>query len=352
MFQELINNTATQFNLSDASVSSLLRGLLALMTSERWGGIDGFVDQFREAGLSHVIGSWVGGKEGRALTASQVESALGASGLDGLAAGSGLSREAVTSVLTFLLPRLIGLLTPDGVLPSSHALRSEFSGYIAGSAGLPAGPRVAHKAEGRSSHWMSSSAAAVLAAALAAFFWMRAPAGTANLQLTDSNNHSSITSSGGIRDGATLTSTPLGNVSADAARVAPDPALSAIGTSGAPTGETIQAMNLAIINFPSGSAELPADTLQIIEASAEAITRAPPGAIIEIGGHTDNIGDPASNLALSQARADVVKGALVNAGVPALMLSTRGYGDTRPRATNDTEFGRFQNRRIEYTVVQ
>jgi outer membrane protein OmpA-like peptidoglycan-associated protein len=321
------------------------------MTSERWGGIDGFIDQFREAGLDQVIGSWIGGKEGRALTPSQVESALGASGLDGLAARSGLSREAVTSVLTFLLPRLIALLTPDGVLPSSHSLRSQFSGYIAGSAGLPAAPRVEHRAGGRSSHWTLGAAAAVLAA-LAGFLWMGAPAGTVNPQLTVSNNDSRITSSGGIRDGATLTSTPLGNVPADAARVAGDRAPSAIGTSGAPADEPVQAMNLAIINFPSGSAELPADTLESIEASAEAIRRAPPGSTIEIGGHTDNIGDPASNLALSQARADVVKGALVSDGVPALMLSTRGYGDTRPRAPNDTEFGRFQNRRNEYTVVQ
>ena len=211
MFQQLINSTATQFNLSDASVSSLLRGLLALMTSERWGGIDGFVDQFREAGLDHVIGSWVGGKEGRALTSSQVESALGASGLDGLAARSGLSRAAVTSVLTFMLPRLIGLLTPDGVLPSSHALRSDFSGYIAGSAELPVVPRVEHRAEARSWHRLSWAAAVVLAA-IAAFFWMRAPAGTVDPQLTLSNNDGRIVYSGGVRDGDT--SIPLG----DAAR--------------------------------------------------------------------------------------------------------------------------------------
>ena len=350
MFQELINNTSTQFDLSEDSVSSLLRGLLALMTSERWGGLDGFIEQFHEAGLDDVIGSWVGGKEGRPLTPSQVESALGASGLDGLAARSGLSREAVTSVLTFLLPRLIGLLTPDGELPSSHVLRSQFSGYIAGSSGLPAAPRVEHRAKGRNGSW--SWAAAAVLAAVAAFLWIRVPAGTFNPQVTVSNNDGRITSSGGIRDGATLTSTPSGNVPADAARVSGDRTLSAIGTSGAPAGEPVQAINLAIINFPSGSAELPADTLAIIEASAEAIRRAPPGSTIEIGGHTDNIGDPASNLALSQARADVVKGALVSAGVPALMLSTRGYGDTMPRAPNDTEFGRFQNRRIEYTVVQ
>jgi outer membrane protein OmpA-like peptidoglycan-associated protein len=110
-------------------------------------------------------------------------------------------------------------------------------------------------------------------------------------------------------------------------------------------------MNLAIINFPSGSSEIPADNMEIIRRGAEAIRRAPGGSTIEIRGHTDSTGDPARNLALSQARADAVKAAFVAAGVPASMLVANGYGDTRPRATNDTEFGRFQNRRIEYAAA-
>jgi outer membrane protein OmpA-like peptidoglycan-associated protein len=127
-------------------------------------------------------------------------------------------------------------------------------------------------------------------------------------------------------------------------------ALAALGTSGVAAPALVDAMNLAIINFPSGSAEIPSDSLNVIRTSAEAIKRAPAGTKIEIAGHTDNTGDAASNMRLSQARSDAVKNAFVAAGVNAGMLTTVGYGDNKPRATNETEYGRFQNRRIEYAL--
>ena len=57
-------------------------------------------------------------------------------------------------------------------------------------------------------------------------------------------------------------------------------------------------------------------------------------------------------MTLSQRRADAVKNALIADGVSGDVLLTRGYGDTKPRAPNDSEYGRFQNRRIEYSVIQ
>lgn len=71
---------------------------------------------------------------------------------------------------------------------------------------------------------------------------------------------------------------------------------------------------------------------------------------IEIGGHTDSIGKPASNLALSQKRAEAVVRYVVDKGIQAERVSARGYGHTKPLADNDTEEGRHMNRRVELSI--
>ena len=63
---------------------------------------------------------------------------------------------------------------------------------------------------------------------------------------------------------------------------------------------------------------------------------------------TDNVGSAASNLALSEARAVAVKGALVaEFGVDGNRITTKGFGDTKPSVPNTTATGRAQNRRVE-----
>ena len=69
---------------------------------------------------------------------------------------------------------------------------------------------------------------------------------------------------------------------------------------------------------------------------------------LEISGHTDNTGSPDHNAKLSQGRADAVVAALVKSyGVAATRLHAKGYGATKPVATNDNENGRSKNRRVE-----
>jgi outer membrane protein OmpA-like peptidoglycan-associated protein len=73
---------------------------------------------------------------------------------------------------------------------------------------------------------------------------------------------------------------------------------------------------------------------------------------IQVQGHTDNIGSPKENQRLSEARAQAVFDYLVAAGIPAVRLNYKGFGETDPIAPNETEEGRKQNRRTEFIIVQ
>lgn len=117
------------------------------------------------------------------------------------------------------------------------------------------------------------------------------------------------------------------------------------------TEETVAAaVELESIQFASGSAELlPASEITL--AAVAQILNETPGSNVLIEGHTDSDGDPASNLQLSQDRAETVRVFLVEqGGVDADRLTTEGFGDTVPIADNDTPEGRQQNRRIEFKL--
>lgn len=116
--------------------------------------------------------------------------------------------------------------------------------------------------------------------------------------------------------------------------------------------DLIKALNILIINFESGKYDIPPVRLAALQKGATFIKKLPPSVILEIGGHTDNVGSDPSNQTLSDNRANAVKAALVKFGVLGEVLQTKGYGKARPKTTNDTEEGRFQNRRIEYSVVK
>jgi outer membrane protein OmpA-like peptidoglycan-associated protein len=78
--------------------------------------------------------------------------------------------------------------------------------------------------------------------------------------------------------------------------------------------------------------------------------KANPALKAAVSGHTDNVGDDAKNMALSQRRAEFVKGKLVEKGVNAANLSVEAKGETTPVATNDNEGGRRLNRRVEINM--
>ena len=75
-----------------------------------------------------------------------------------------------------------------------------------------------------------------------------------------------------------------------------------------------------------------------------------PGEAFDIEGHTDSTGTDEHNMTLSQRRADSVAGYLIDQGVTSSQVTARGYGEMRPKATNDTPEGRQLNRRVEIHI--
>jgi OmpA-OmpF porin, OOP family len=114
----------------------------------------------------------------------------------------------------------------------------------------------------------------------------------------------------------------------------------------------IAALNKAIVDFPSDSAEVPASADTFLRSAAADLTQLRAGHVLEIAGYTDNTGDAALNLALSQKRAEAVRDAFIKYGADPAMLIAKGYGSADPIASNDTSEGRLRNRRIEYRVVR
>lgn len=116
--------------------------------------------------------------------------------------------------------------------------------------------------------------------------------------------------------------------------------------------DLLRAMNLYIIQFDSGKYDIPAQNKIFLERAAGFMKKLPPTVVVEVGGHTDNQGENAPNKILSDNRAKAVKEALLTYGIKPEMLTEAGYGEDKPTATNDTEDGKFRNRRIEYTAVK
>jgi outer membrane protein OmpA-like peptidoglycan-associated protein len=103
------------------------------------------------------------------------------------------------------------------------------------------------------------------------------------------------------------------------------------------------------IQFRSGGVSINRAAAAVLDKLAEFLKRCPE-AKVDIGGHTDNVGDAEDNKALSQRRADAVLRYLAREGIDAARLSATGYGATQPIASNDDEDGRAENRRIELVL--
>jgi len=104
-------------------------------------------------------------------------------------------------------------------------------------------------------------------------------------------------------------------------------------------------------NFDNGKATLQDGSYQVLDELVAYLVRKDDEKI-ELGGHTDNVGTAASNLKLSQDRANTVRDYLISKGIDPARLQTKGYGLTMPIESNNTAAGRAVNRRTEVKILE
>jgi cytochrome c oxidase subunit 2 len=116
------------------------------------------------------------------------------------------------------------------------------------------------------------------------------------------------------------------------------------------TSAEIATIKLDHVFFETGSSALKDDSKYELNNLAKLLV-ANPNVVVELGGHTDNQGEPDSNMSLSESRAQAVKDYLVGKGVAGTSLTTKGYGETQAVDTNETAEGRQNNRRTELKII-
>lgn len=105
------------------------------------------------------------------------------------------------------------------------------------------------------------------------------------------------------------------------------------------------------LNFETNKAVIQSASLPMLNNLVEIMKRKQTMRI-EIDGHTDSDGDDQANLVLSEQRAQAVKAYLIQQGISATRIQTKGYGETKPVAPNTTALGKAQNRRTEILILK
>jgi outer membrane protein OmpA-like peptidoglycan-associated protein/uncharacterized protein YidB (DUF937 family) len=579
-FDTLIDDLAGRFGLG-ANARTLVKEVLTMISTSQ-GGLDGFLDRLKSGGLTSEVGSWLGRPDAAPIAAGQIERALGATALGGVASRLGLGQSAVSTALGYALPKIIGLLTPGGVVPAG--VPAEVTAFLSQPRVAAVAEQVAPKridvlpasaeTEPTIRRWLWPALAALVVVALLSYFWSTlnrmpsappvanapepatpppatvaqapppppapaptaqappppppaptpappaqtsapastdaqatpppapapaasmkaevtppppAPAAPSDTQATAqqaapppappapaaspattaqapaappapavataeptapasaatptrfalSNDNGAVRASGVVPDqdaktsitdalnavfgadkvksdigvdknatpapwvgtfravmdaikganvdaifqgdkinvggaamtdsardkiiaalkgvvGAGVTVGALSDKTAAAVAVANNRATTELASlgSGFDVKDLLFALNDSAVNFASDSAEVPESMAPFLKIAAADLKQLKAGHVLEIAGYTDNTGDAAMNLALSQKRAEAVREAFIKYGADPDMLVAKGYGETDPIANNDTAEGRLKNRRIEYHVLK
>ena len=104
---------------------NLLQVVLQLVNNPRTGGLEGLIRSFQQGGLGDIVNSWVANGRNLPVSGEQIESVLGGSALQDLAAQLGVSPQQASGSLADVLPQLIDQLTPNGEVPQGGNVLSQ-----------------------------------------------------------------------------------------------------------------------------------------------------------------------------------------------------------------------------------
>lgn len=123
LFDPVLDQTNAQFNLGVKS-TALLEAVLAVVNEN---GLAAFLDKFHRAGLGRVADSWVANGANTALSPGQLTDGLGAETLRSVTQKADLPLETATPALASMIPQMVDLMTPDGVVSNSGQSRQSLA---------------------------------------------------------------------------------------------------------------------------------------------------------------------------------------------------------------------------------
>ncbi len=372
MFDFIIREAASRFGLGDKA-GPLVQMLLAYITNKDTGGIAGFMSKLSAGGLGDIAKSWLGGgSNSLPVSSSQIESLLGGQGglLNSVTSKLGIGGATASSALGFLLPLVIGKLTPGGAIPTS--LSSDVMGFITGGASAltkgvtgaagaafgaaGAATVAASKVVGSASHAVGSAASAgagsVSSAASTAggglMKWLPwLAAGIAALFLLSYCNKGSDAAKQAA-DGAKNAAAASTTATTDAAKATEDASAKAAAEV-VPAGSGLVAFThdgapALKVYFDSGKTAVAAGFAETAKELVEHL-KANASSKAVVSGFNDPTGNAAANAELSKNRAKGVAAALKAAGIAEDRVVLEKPADTTGSALSNSEA-----RRVEVTV--
>jgi OOP family OmpA-OmpF porin len=391
-FDELIADVRSRFSLGPKA-EPLVQELL-LLIKDHPDGLDGFLDQFRSAGFGGQVSSWLGGSEGTTLSGPHVEKALGRGVVAAIAGKLALAAGIAGDAIGYALPKLVGLLTPGGIIPKElpASIASPSGGALPRLPEALARPAATPAAQDRGAGNSAGPWAVpfLLLAAIGllthygpgllkdyypSLYDKLAPKSEAP-KLTESAPQPPPAAASppapAPAPAAPAPETPTPIPAPAPAAPAPQPAVPAevkldkatVSGAAAPaagdeqtaaalaalkpgfTGaDLVSILNKYVINFDAGSTAISESSKPVLRQAAALMKKLPPGAKVHIDGYTDAAGDPAANLLLSRHRAEAVRGLLIDAGVAPAELRAKGHGVAHAAGGDNRG-----DRRIEFSV--